>query len=108
MVNIDMEKYLPDFIVSVKSDLENINNELLGSNPDISNLHRLFHSLKGKFLFLGFTKTGQLARELEFLLNDIKNSSVQLSDELKKKISQTAKQIKISIQLIESTKEEPI
>lgn len=107
MVNFDIKPFLPDFLTAAKSDLQSINNYLSAINSEnISDIHRLYHSLKGKCLFLGFTQTGELAKQLEYLFAKIKDNPGLLTAPITETIKAVTSQLVQSISAIETTGQE--
>ena len=116
MTAIDLKTYLPMFISSVKDSLiivEKNFNILLSStvNPDqqkiaYTEIHRMFHMIKGRALFMGYEQTGQYCLLLEKIFSLLKENKLSLSIEQITTFSNSVKVLSDDLKMIEQQKKE--
>ncbi len=78
---MDEREIISDFVIESREHLADIENQLLaieaaGADMDLELVNTVFravHSIKGAAGFLGFTTVGQLAHDLENVLNLVRN-----------------------------------
>lgn len=74
-----INSYTKLFLESANDVLDKIKSNL-GSNPEIKEIHRLFHNLKGQSLFMNLKEIGELSFKGEKIMEKIINDKTDLDD----------------------------
>lgn len=84
-MSIDLTKYLDNYILQTKEELENLSNAFLiiENNPEdkeaIDECFRFAHTIKGNAATMMFNKTAELAHSLENLLDAVRSNRLEIN-----------------------------
>lgn len=85
--NPDDAEFIVDFLAESKEHIESVE-ELLSSFPSssdmesvVNSIFRVFHTIKGLALFLGFNGVGNFTHGFENLLSDVRKGNLELTEE---------------------------
>ena len=110
---MDDREIIADFVIESREHLADIENQLLaieagGANPDLAQVNTVFraiHSVKGAAGFLGFSTIGQLAHDLENVLNLIRNRQLVPSSAVTDVMLRSADRLRDLINCIDQSNE---
>ena len=110
---MDDREIIADFVIESREHLADIENQLLaieagGADPDLAQVNTVFraiHSVKGAAGFLGFSTVGQLAHDLENVLNLIRNRQLVPSSAVTDVMLRSADRLRDLINCIDQSNE---
>ena len=88
MMDLDFNQYIDVFVEETKEHLQLMNESLLELEKDISNrslvdeIFRVAHTLKGMAGTMGFTNISNLTHEMENVLQEIRNNTIELNEDI--------------------------
>ncbi|MCL4363673.1 Hpt domain-containing protein [Patescibacteria group bacterium] len=89
MDSLGIDDYKPLFLQTARKNLERIRDLLGHSSDDTYELYRLFHTVKGQSLFMGFKEIGEKALQCEITLRSIIDRQQLLSAEQKNDLAKS-------------------
>lgn len=101
---VDLQKYQALYFQETDLFLAQMHEVL--DKKDITTLHRLSHSMKGRSIMMGYPQLGNMGKALEFYFRDIKESKKPMPINLSGVIEPLLNQIKTSLEDIRIGKPE--
>lgn len=103
---------LNEFLIETNENIEKLDSDFLlleketGSEATLSNIFRIFHSLKGACGFVGFTKLEAIAHSCESILGAVREGALTINGQITNTLLKATDSVKKILKTIEVNKNE--
>lgn len=100
MDSFDIGSYKNIYLKSAKELVARIDLLLNGAVEDVSELHRLFHTIKGESFFMGYTELGNLCLKAEKELEHKLTTDSSLDPSEIKKLTRLVGEVRLELEKV--------